>query len=107
MSSLGNVPCDQRRSDSNIGSARNAREGCCIQASMMRSRLTRAIFAPRAADASRAKGKIRDAAIAFEVPEVRPMAAVRELRRSVRELGFRALRIVPWLWDLPPDDRRY
>jgi predicted TIM-barrel fold metal-dependent hydrolase len=36
-----------------------------------------------------------------------PMAAVRELRRCVRELGFRALRIVPWLWDLPPDDRRY
>jgi len=37
----------------------------------------------------------------------RPMAAVRELRRCVRELGFRALRIVPWLWELPPDDRRY
>jgi uncharacterized protein len=37
----------------------------------------------------------------------RPMEAVRELRRCVRELGFRALRIVPWLWDLPPDDRRY
>lgn len=37
----------------------------------------------------------------------RPLAAVRELRRCVRELGFRALRIVPWLWELPPDDRRY
>jgi predicted TIM-barrel fold metal-dependent hydrolase len=37
----------------------------------------------------------------------RPMTAVRELRRCVHELGFRALRIVPWLWDLPPDDRRY
>jgi predicted TIM-barrel fold metal-dependent hydrolase len=36
-----------------------------------------------------------------------PMQAVRELRRCVRELGFRALRIVPWLWGLPPDDRRY
>lgn len=36
-----------------------------------------------------------------------PMAAVRELRRAVRELGFRALRILPWLWNLPPDDRRY
>jgi hypothetical protein len=36
-----------------------------------------------------------------------PMPAVRELRRCVRELGFRALRIVPWLWGLPPDDRRY
>jgi len=37
----------------------------------------------------------------------RPMDGVRELRRCVRELGFRALRIVPWLWNLPPDDRRY
>ncbi|MFP6656074.1 MAG: amidohydrolase family protein [Myxococcota bacterium] len=37
----------------------------------------------------------------------RPMDAVRELRRCVKELGFRALRIVPWLWGLPPDDRRY
>ena len=37
----------------------------------------------------------------------RPMDAVRELRRCVRQLGFRGLRIVPWLWDLPPDDRRY
>jgi predicted TIM-barrel fold metal-dependent hydrolase len=36
-----------------------------------------------------------------------PMEAVRELRRCVRELGFRGLRIVPWLWGLPPDDRRY
>src|SRR5271157_5732709 len=36
-----------------------------------------------------------------------PMEAVRELRRSVRELGFRGLRIVPWLWNLPPNDRRY
>jgi predicted TIM-barrel fold metal-dependent hydrolase len=37
----------------------------------------------------------------------RPMDAVRELRRCVRDLGFRALRVVPWLWDLPPSDRRY
>lgn len=37
----------------------------------------------------------------------RPMTAVRELRRCVRELGFKALRIVPWLWNLPPNDRRY
>ncbi len=36
-----------------------------------------------------------------------PMAAVRELRRAVRQLDFRALRILPWLWNLPPDDRRY
>jgi predicted TIM-barrel fold metal-dependent hydrolase len=37
----------------------------------------------------------------------RPMAAVRELRRAVEELGFVALRLLPWLWELPPDDRRY
>ncbi|KZS68991.1 amidohydrolase [Mycobacterium kansasii] len=36
-----------------------------------------------------------------------PMHAVRELRRCVGDLGFKALRIVPWLWDLPPDDRHY
>jgi predicted TIM-barrel fold metal-dependent hydrolase len=37
----------------------------------------------------------------------RPMAAVRELRRCVLDLGFKALRVVPWLWGLPPDDRLY
>jgi predicted TIM-barrel fold metal-dependent hydrolase len=36
-----------------------------------------------------------------------PMGAVREIRRCVQELGFVAVRVVPWLWDLPPDDRRY
>jgi uncharacterized protein len=38
---------------------------------------------------------------------LRPMDAVRELRRCVRELGFKGLRVIPWLWGLPPDDRRY
>ncbi len=37
----------------------------------------------------------------------RPMEAVRELRRCVDQLGFKALRVLPWLWELPPDDRRY
>jgi uncharacterized protein len=37
----------------------------------------------------------------------RPMDAVRELRRCVKQLGFKGLRILPWLWNLPPDDRRY
>jgi predicted TIM-barrel fold metal-dependent hydrolase len=36
-----------------------------------------------------------------------PTAAVRELRRAVQKLGFVAVRIVPWLWNLPPNDRRY
>lgn len=37
----------------------------------------------------------------------RPMDGVRELRRSVKQLGLRGLRILPWLWGLPPNDRRY
>ncbi|AWK10828.1 amidohydrolase [Streptomyces spongiicola] len=37
----------------------------------------------------------------------RPVEAVRELRRAVRELGFVGLRVVPWLWELPPTDRLY
>jgi len=36
-----------------------------------------------------------------------PVAAVRELRRAVRDLGFKALRVVPWLWKLPPNDKLY
>jgi hypothetical protein len=36
-----------------------------------------------------------------------PIGAVRELRRCVRELGFKALRVVPWLWGLPPNNRLY
>lgn len=38
---------------------------------------------------------------------VRPLDAVRELRRCVRSLGMRALRVLPWLWGLPPNDRHY
>ena len=37
----------------------------------------------------------------------RPMAAVRELRRCVRELRFVAVRVLPWLWELPPTDRHF
>lgn len=37
----------------------------------------------------------------------RPMEAVRELRRCVKQYGFKGLRVLPWLWGLPPDDRRY
>lgn len=36
-----------------------------------------------------------------------PRHAVLELRRAVGELGFRALRVVPWLWGLPPNHRLY
>jgi predicted TIM-barrel fold metal-dependent hydrolase len=37
----------------------------------------------------------------------KPMEAVRELRRCVSDLGFRGLRVVPWLWEAPPTGRRY
>lgn len=37
----------------------------------------------------------------------KPMTAVREVRRCVQELGFKAIRILPWLWEVPPTDRRF
>lgn len=37
----------------------------------------------------------------------RPMEAVRELRRVVDGKAFVGVRVVPWLWDLPPNERRY
>ena len=37
----------------------------------------------------------------------RPMEAIRELRRCISDLGFKGIRIVQWLWNLPPTDRRY
>lgn len=36
-----------------------------------------------------------------------PVAAVKELDHYVRVEGFKGLRIVPWLWDLPPADAHY
>lgn len=36
-----------------------------------------------------------------------PMAAVREIRKWVDGKRFVGVRMVPWLWDLPPNDRRY
>ncbi|OIJ68153.1 amidohydrolase [Streptomyces mangrovisoli] len=57
-----------------------------------------------AAFVARSGGRLRGVAGA---DLARPMEAVRELRRAVGELGFVALRIVPWLWQLPPTDRLY
>lgn len=37
----------------------------------------------------------------------KPMNAVREVKRCVRELGFKAIRVLPWLWEAPPTDRRF
>lgn len=41
------------------------------------------------------------------VPLDEPMEAVREVRRCVNEYGFVGIRTIPWLWELPPDDRLY
>jgi len=37
----------------------------------------------------------------------KPVEAVRELDRAVNQLGFKALRVIPWLWKLPPNDKLY
>ncbi|MEM7094240.1 MAG: amidohydrolase family protein [Actinomycetota bacterium] len=37
----------------------------------------------------------------------RPMEAVREIHRCVEELGFVGIRVLPWLWEVPPTDRRF
>lgn len=36
-----------------------------------------------------------------------PMKAVREIKRCVSELGFKGIRVLPWLWELTPTDRRF
>lgn len=36
-----------------------------------------------------------------------PMGAVREIRNWADGKRFAGVRFVPWLWDLPPNDRRY
>jgi hypothetical protein len=37
----------------------------------------------------------------------KPVVAVHELERAVKDLGFKALRMLPWLWNRPPNDRFY
>lgn len=36
-----------------------------------------------------------------------PMEAVRTIRARASDPNFVGVRVVPWLWDLPPNDRRY
>ncbi len=36
-----------------------------------------------------------------------PDKAADELTRAVEQWGFKGLRLVPWLWNRPPDDRLY
>jgi uncharacterized protein len=37
----------------------------------------------------------------------KPMQAVAEIKRCVNELGFVGIRVLPWLWEVPPTDRRF
>lgn len=37
----------------------------------------------------------------------KPMAAVRDIRRWVDGKRFVGVRVLPWLWNLPPNDRRF
>lgn len=37
----------------------------------------------------------------------KPMQAVTEIRRCVEEYGFKAIRVLPWLWERPPTDRLF
>lgn len=37
----------------------------------------------------------------------KPMEAVSEIRRCVSDYGFKAIRVLPWLWEVPPTDRRF
>jgi predicted TIM-barrel fold metal-dependent hydrolase len=41
------------------------------------------------------------------VPLDSPMKAVETVRTCVEDHGFVGIRNIPWLWELPPDDRRY
>jgi predicted TIM-barrel fold metal-dependent hydrolase len=34
-----------------------------------------------------------------------PVGAVKEIEQYVRKEGFKGVRVVPWLWALPPTDR--
>ena len=36
-----------------------------------------------------------------------PMQAVAEIKRCVNDLGFKGIRVLPWLWELPPTDRLF
>ncbi len=37
----------------------------------------------------------------------KPMEAVKEIHRCVEELDFKGIRVLPWLWSVPPTDRLF
>lgn len=56
-----------------------------------------------AENAARADGRMRPV---MSVDLNDPMSAVREIRKRAKE-GFVGVRALPWLWNLPPNDRRF
>ena len=78
---------------------RGSGPACCAPGGDRKGRLSQTTLSPRFTT----RYPDRFAGVAA-VDLARPMDAVRELRRCVRDLGFRALRVVPWLWNLPPSD---
>jgi predicted TIM-barrel fold metal-dependent hydrolase len=36
-----------------------------------------------------------------------PMEACKQLEVAIKDYGFRGLRVIPWLWNLPPNDKHY
>lgn len=84
-----------------------------MDAAGVRQALTSAWYAPRNAMISndevagfvaQAQGRLVGVG---SVDISRPLAAVREVRRCVQELRFKAIRVLPWLWEVPPTDRRF
>lgn len=53
---------------------------------------------------AQANGRLRGVG---SVNLAQPMQAVREIRRCVKELKFVGIRLLPWLWELPPTHARY
>ncbi|CAF3945931.1 unnamed protein product [Rotaria sordida] len=37
----------------------------------------------------------------------RPMLVMREIRRCIEKFNFKAIRVLPWLFQVPPTDRRF
>ena len=33
---------------------------------------------------------------------IKPMEAVRETEKCIKEYGFKGIRVLPWLWNMPP-----
>lgn len=84
-----------------------------LDAAGVRQALITAWYGPRGAmisndDVAEAVAQYPDRLVGVASVDLQhPMEAVRELRRCVKDLGMRALRLLPWIWGLPPDDRLY